>query len=235
MTSEVGDGSDPVARAESSLTLVARWLTDVVGEGAIFTKQGLRAALPQFEQVDRRMRDLRAYGWRIDTNREDARLEPSELRLVETGEQPGTPEFLAVSANRITSRERLAAFSQSGFRCQMCGVQVGDRNESDSGFARLRAIRVVGEPTVVCTECAPATTAQVSTDIELFKTRLVKLSREERVRLRERINEGESQTRIESAVSLAARLPRSVVLECLDDAVAESTRFSTRRDSIGHE
>src|SRR5579871_6280697 len=69
----------------------ALWLVDVVGEGGTFTKTQLREAFPDVAQIDRRMRDLRDYGWQIDTNREDADLGPSEQRFVERGAEVWVP------------------------------------------------------------------------------------------------------------------------------------------------
>ena len=41
----------------------ALWLVEVVGEGNSFTKSQLREAFPEVAQIDRRMRDLRDFGW----------------------------------------------------------------------------------------------------------------------------------------------------------------------------
>src|SRR5688500_10774854 len=61
------------------------WLVTVVGEGNIFTKQELRDAFPGVSQVDRRVRDLRKYGWKIYANTEDAQLHTEEQRFVAQG------------------------------------------------------------------------------------------------------------------------------------------------------
>jgi hypothetical protein len=68
-----------------SMMRAALWLVTVVGEGNKFTKQDLREAFPGIAQIDRRMRDLRDFGWIIDTTREDPTLAAEEFRLVQAG------------------------------------------------------------------------------------------------------------------------------------------------------
>lgn len=79
---------------------VALWLVTVVGEGEVFTKEELRQAFPGVSQVDRRMRDLRDFGWSISTNREDGSLDPVEQRFVE----PGIPVWEPGKATRPAAR-----------------------------------------------------------------------------------------------------------------------------------
>ncbi|MFD8159703.1 MULTISPECIES: hypothetical protein [Streptomyces] len=68
-----------------SMVRAALWLVTVVGEGNVFTKRDLREAFPGVAQIDRRMRDLREYGWSIATNRDDALLGANECRFVKAG------------------------------------------------------------------------------------------------------------------------------------------------------
>jgi hypothetical protein len=60
----------------------ALWLAAEVGEGGVFTKEQVRQAFPGISQADRRIRDLRDYGWVIHTNTDDASLASGEQRLV---------------------------------------------------------------------------------------------------------------------------------------------------------
>ncbi|NED80912.1 hypothetical protein G3I76_12555, partial [Streptomyces sp. SID11233] len=60
---------------------VALWLVSVVGEGNPFTKTELRTAFPDESQIDRRLRDLRDWGWVIHNSRDDESLRPEEQRL----------------------------------------------------------------------------------------------------------------------------------------------------------
>ena len=66
---------------------VAIYLADEVGEGGTFHKQDLRAVIPDTEQVDRRMRDLRKCGWVIRTYKDKASLKPNELFLEKIGDK----------------------------------------------------------------------------------------------------------------------------------------------------
>ena len=63
----------------------ALWLLQVVGEGNTFTKNQLRDAFPGVSQVDRRIRDLRDYGWVVYSSTEDASLLREDQRFVKAG------------------------------------------------------------------------------------------------------------------------------------------------------
>jgi hypothetical protein len=107
---------------------VALWLLDVVGEGNEFTKEEMRAAFPGVSQIDRRMRDLRSFGWRIDTNREDASLTSAQQRFVESG-QPVWEKGMASrpqSAAAIGAVRRREIISRDGNMCRFCGIAPGD-------------------------------------------------------------------------------------------------------------
>ncbi|MFJ3716832.1 hypothetical protein [Streptomyces sp. NPDC090057] len=100
----------------------ALWLVQVVGEGNVFTKAQLREAFPDVAQIDRRMRDLRDFGWKIDTKREDIDLDASEQRYAQRGEpvwEPGrgTRPKSAITVNQ--RRELLAAYNH---KCGSCGA-----------------------------------------------------------------------------------------------------------------
>jgi len=210
-----------MVRAESSLKLVARWLAEEVGEGSIFTKQALRQALPQFEQVDRRMRDLRGHGWQIDTNRDDPQLSANELRLVKVGYRPGQPGFVTAAPDRVSAKERVAAISGSAFRCQLCGVQIGEKDESESGFARLKVVRVGLIKLVTCEMCAVAAPTLRDGSATL-KQHLLELTVEDLQRFRRRVGETHSPSALEAALALASRLPRDVALACADECLSNS-------------
>lgn len=106
----------------------ALWLVQVVGEGNIFTKPQLRDAFPEVAQIDRRMRDLRDFGWKIDTNREDASLEAHEQRFTRRGTSvweagKGTRE----RTSSITASQRHEVLMRDGHRCRSCGIGPGER------------------------------------------------------------------------------------------------------------
>lgn len=84
----------------------ALWLVQVVGEGEIFTKTELREAFPDVAQIDRRMRDLRDFGWKIDTKREDIDLDANEQRYVQRGEPVWEPGRGTRPRSAITVNQR---------------------------------------------------------------------------------------------------------------------------------
>ncbi|MFD3502817.1 hypothetical protein [Streptomyces sp. NPDC058678] len=115
----------------------ALWLVQVVGEGEIFTKTELREAFPEVSQIDRRMRDLRDFGWKIDTKREDIDLDANEQRYVQRGEpvwEPGrgTRPRSAITVNQ--RRELLAAYNH---KCSSCGATPGDAYADSEVTAQL--------------------------------------------------------------------------------------------------
>ncbi|MBD9702268.1 hypothetical protein IHE56_09235 [Streptomyces sp. ID01-12c] len=115
----------------------ALWLVQVVGEGEVFTKAELREAFPDVAQIDRRMRDLRDFGWKIDTKREDIDLDANEQRYAQRGEpvwEPGrgTRPRTAITVNQ--RRELLAAYNH---KCSACGATPGDTYTDSEVTAQL--------------------------------------------------------------------------------------------------
>lgn len=115
----------------------ALWLVQVVGEGEVFTKAELREAFPDVAQIDRRMRDLRDFGWKIDTKREDIDLDANEQRYVQRGEpvwEPGrgTRPRAAITVNQ--RRELLAVYNH---KCSSCGATPGDTYTDSEVTAQL--------------------------------------------------------------------------------------------------
>lgn len=137
---------------------VALWLLQEVGVGNAFTKSALRSAFPGVEQVDRRMRDLRAHGWRIATNKEDASLTPNELRFVEAGEEVWKPGRGA-GPRPPSSKQRKATFAHDAYMCVTCGIAGGEtyvdsRFETAQLSVSARSTAVGGETvTQYVTEC----------------------------------------------------------------------------------
>lgn len=140
---------------------VALWLVSVVGEGNTFTKEELRAAFPGVSQVDRRMRDLRDFGWRIDTNREDAGLDSHEQRFVKPGDpvwEPGraTRKTGTVAIGAARRREVLA---RDGYMCRSCGITPGETyagtyEAAQLDIARREVVKASGQKaTELVTEC----------------------------------------------------------------------------------
>jgi hypothetical protein len=110
-----------------AMVRAALWLLDVVGEGNTFTKEQAREAFPGLSQVDRRIRDLRDFGWIIHTRSDDAMLLLEEQRFVKAGIPVWDPQARRKAQTKtITSKERLAALAADGYQCTICGVAGGE-------------------------------------------------------------------------------------------------------------
>lgn len=137
------------------------WLFEHVGEGKIFTKADLRAAFPDIEQIDRRMRDLRSAGWVIHTNRQDPSLRPRELRLVSIGDQIWATSRTGPTQRRITPAERRAAMRRCDYRCVRCGAGAGEPFADERAASAVLSVRSGGDPSsggpsevaVLCQRC----------------------------------------------------------------------------------
>ncbi|WP_432039393.1 hypothetical protein [Streptomyces cucumeris] len=120
----------------------ALWLEAEVGEGNIFTKAQLRQAFPDEAQIDRRVRDLRDHGWRIDISRDDPRLKQEEQRYVSKGAEvwiPGQAKT-AKHKNSLTEAQRRKVWQNDNFLCRTCGVGVGE--SYDDGGIELSKLNV---------------------------------------------------------------------------------------------
>ncbi|WP_406419815.1 hypothetical protein [Streptomyces sp. NBC_00842] len=103
----------------------ALWLVTVVGEGNVFTKEDVKNAFPGISQADRRVRDLRDYGWQIDTHREDALLGQHEQRFVAQGQPVWEPGRATKDSSSITDTQRRKILTGDGNRCRSCGISPG--------------------------------------------------------------------------------------------------------------
>jgi hypothetical protein len=118
---------DPQLKA-GTMVRAALWLIQEVGEGNTFTKEQLRDAFPGVAQADRRVRDLRDFGWVLDTNTSDATLSSEEQRFagrgvdVWDGEQRRAAER---DSGALSNKEREAVFASNGYQCVVCGIAGG--------------------------------------------------------------------------------------------------------------
>jgi hypothetical protein len=138
----------------------ALWLVQIIGEGNSFTKTQLRDAFRDVAQIDRRMRDLRDHGWRIDTNREDLSLGANEQRFVQMGEYVWEPgKATKKNTTGITSTQRRELLVRDGHMCRSCGIGAGEIFAGTHEKAQLDVARrvVVGAngmtETRLVTEC----------------------------------------------------------------------------------
>jgi len=117
----------------ASLKAVADWLIDTVGLGNTFTMLQLRDAVPDANQVDRRMRDLRQMTepWRILSSQSDPSLPQDTYRLDYVGNL--TP------AKKPSAKVRRKIFEKAGHRCAVCGIGLGEEYAEYPGeLARLQ-------------------------------------------------------------------------------------------------
>ncbi|MEV5296487.1 hypothetical protein [Amycolatopsis methanolica] len=117
---------DPALKA-GTMIKGALWLVAEVGEGGIFTKEQVRQAFPGVSQADRRIRDLRDYGWVIHTNTDDASLGPGEQRLVKVGIPVWDSNARREAAiTTISAKQRQATLAADNYQCANCGIAGGE-------------------------------------------------------------------------------------------------------------
>lgn len=174
---------------------VALWLVQEIGEGNVFTKADLRDAFPRVEQVDRRMRDLRAEGWRILTNLQDPTLASDELRFTSAGSPVWEGPSAKTAPSAVSSRQRQLAFSRDHYMCTICGVGGGEAYPDAAHLAAVLTVRRVGDDlgpeglVTVCTRCVKGGAAHVP-DVSAVQASFLSLSPVERALLRTWIRQG---------------------------------------------
>jgi hypothetical protein len=163
----------------------ALWLVQEVGEGNTFTKGQLRDAFPDVAQIDRRMRDLRDFGWKIDTNREDIGLDSNEQRFA----QRGIPVWEPGKATRggtatITSSQRREILARDGYLCRSCGIGPGEKYPATEITSQLdvarRPVRTGGSRREVqliieCNRCRVGGGRDLTADLQDVLARIGKL------------------------------------------------------------
>ena len=124
----------------------AWWLAHIKGEGAVYAIGEVRQLWPEHQQIDRRLRDLRDYGWRIDEARStlNSDLRPDERRLVHIGVAYWDPEARRVGKpEKISAKIRSQIFHRDGHACVRCGIASGEEFADMPGVtARMTAAHV---------------------------------------------------------------------------------------------
>jgi hypothetical protein len=140
----------------------ALWLIQVVGEGNTFTKNDIREAFPGISQADRRVRDLRSYGWIMYSSVEDASLSSEDQRFVSSGVPVWDPKARRANAptRTVSAKERQAVLKRDGHMCTLCGISGGEPYPDDPVSTAVLAVsrRTVNldsgrEESVLITEC----------------------------------------------------------------------------------
>lgn len=217
----------------------ACWLASEIGEGGVFSKEMLRAAVPGREQVDRRMRDLRKFGWVIDESRVGKGLATDELRLVKVG----VPVWdrgarKAATPPSISDKVRQSVFFRDGHACVRCGIAAGEAFDDDSSKrARLTAAHVYpdrlgGKATVddlvtACQRCNEAVRDETDNylDANQVLVRVTSLGKADRAILLRRIEANRREPdRVDPVWRAFLQLPgteRGRVLEALKQLLAD--------------
>ncbi|MFH9815942.1 hypothetical protein [Streptomyces sp. NPDC017230] len=164
-------------RKVGGMVRAALWLLTVVGEGNIFTKAELRAAFPEASQIDRRIRELRDRGWRIDTSRDDPSLKQEEQRFVSQGAQVWIPGQAKAPKhkNSLTTAQRQKVFEADSYLCRSCGIAAGEEYGDGDGLtqsvlniARRRVLLPDGsEEYEFVTECKRCGSGSADREVDL--------------------------------------------------------------------
>jgi hypothetical protein len=119
----------------------ALWLVTEIGVGNSFTKEKHRQAFSGVSQADRRLRDLRDYGWVIHTNLEDLTLNSNEQRLVTVG-LPVWEHGMRKKNKResLTAKQRMAIFAENNYQCAVCGIAGGERYPDEPQMTAVLSI-----------------------------------------------------------------------------------------------
>lgn len=112
----------------------ALWLVQEVGVGNVFTKADIRDAFPGVAQADRRIRDLRDFGWVLHTRADDASLSQEQTRFVSSGAAVWDPmeRRQAAPDKGLTAKERDAIMERDEFACTVCGISGGEAYPDDN-------------------------------------------------------------------------------------------------------
>jgi hypothetical protein len=229
---EFPDWRDPSLGAK---VRVAAWLVSVVGEGNNFTKQQMREVIPNIEQVDRRMRDLRAAGWVIKTYR-DKQVAANILHLEKIGSPVWQKEHRGAGSRTISPKVRREVFERDQHRCVRCGITAGELYlEAPHEEARLTLGHVnphkLGSGATakdLVTECARCNEpvrhlTGVQVDAERVWDRIVELPKRDKARLLSWIlADARDLDKAERAWAIFRQLPgasREELLERLKDAL----------------
>lgn len=106
--------------------------------GKVFNSRELQQAANGAVEFGRRLRELRAEGWDIQTHRDSLDLSPGQWRL--NSKTKG--KAVAFTAG-ISKELRARVLERNGFTCQMCGVAAGDIHEYDNRPVRMQIGHII--------------------------------------------------------------------------------------------
>ena len=121
----------PVPRIGGSKAGLRSYLESRVG--VVVDSAELQAAANGAAEWARRLRELRAEGWKISSHNDRADLKPGQYML--EAPPPAKAEIYRFE-KPISSRLRAQVLERNGYTCQMCGIGAGDLAD-DGRKARL--------------------------------------------------------------------------------------------------
>jgi hypothetical protein len=215
--------NDPKLKA-GTMVRTALWLIAEVGVGNTFTKEQHRRDFSGVTQADRRLRDLRDYGWVIFTNTEDVTLRPEEQRFVRAGLAVWEPGARRTGrAGSISSKERHAAFAESDYQCRVCGIAGGELYADESGVAAVLSVSrrtfktLAGQARttldVECKRCRGAIVAGVPVDLTLVLQEVRGLDALDQRTLSRWIDSGRRTGKLDRLWAAIRRLPRDAQVQ----------------------
>lgn len=106
--------------------------------GGVFNSRELQQVANDAVEFGRRLRELRAEGWDIQTHRDSPDLSPGQWRL-----SSGTKGKAVAFTAGISKGLRARVLERNGFTCQMCGVAAGDIHAHNNRPATLQIGHIV--------------------------------------------------------------------------------------------
>lgn len=173
----------------------ALWLLAEIGEGNVFTKEQVRQAFPGVSQADRRIRDLRNFGWVIHSSNDDATLLPEEQRFVRAGLEVWDPDQRRrAELTVVTAKQRMSALAADEYQCVVCGIAGGEvypdsPNDTAVLSASRKTVRFIDGRTAeqlvtVCKRCRAGGTSGEVLDLHRLLSEIQNLDDNDKSRLR---------------------------------------------------
>jgi 5-methylcytosine-specific restriction endonuclease McrA len=124
---------------QSSVVRVAAYIASI-GEGNRFRKLDLFEAVSGVSQADRRMRDLRTMGWKIDNYKVNPNLSPDEYLVRVIGVRIDQGEKAPAGRKSISGPKRRRILERDGHACQVCGTAAGAEFTDAPGRSAMLSI-----------------------------------------------------------------------------------------------